>query len=473
MSAAAAARARVPDPDQIRAILIATIRRATRSTASAGHPRGQTRGLYFMIFAYGFMGLVLGMVPFIGADVFTFSLLIWSATFFMTGMTLVAESSTLLFDPRDNDILGHRPIHPRTLLAARGLSLVTLAFVLGLALNLVPMVTGAFARGGRPAPVRGLYIWGPVGRGKTMLMDLFFDAAPHARKRRAHFHAFMADVHERLHRARQDQGSGAAAGDPVEAVAAAIAAEARLLCFDEFTVTDIADAMILARLFRRLFAHGVTLVATSNLPPEQQYQDGLNRELFLPFLDLLREKTEIVRLDAPADYRQGLGGSEPLYIVPAGAEADCRLAAHFARLTGTCRGAPAALTNKGRRIAVPQAAAGVARFSFDELCGRPLSAGDFRKIAARFDTLILSNIPVMGPARREEAKRFINLIDTLYDEGVRLIASAEAEPEALWTGRDGFETGEFARTASRLAEMRSDAWWNAARAGAKGVSGGA
>ena len=329
-----------------------------------------------------------------------------------------------------------------------------------------------FARGARPEPVRGLYIWGPVGRGKTMLMDLFFAAAPNARKRRAHFHDFMADVHERLHLARAAQRRGEGSGDDsVAPVAAAIAGEARLLCFDEFTVTDIADAMILARLFRRLFDRGVTLVTTSNLRPEEQYKGGLNRELFLPFLDLLGERTETVHLDAPSDYRQGLEGSEPLYIVPPGPEADACLAAHFERLTGLRHGRPESLTNKGRRILVPEAAAGVARFSFEELCGRPLSAGDFLRLAARFDTLILSGIPVMGPARREEAKRFINLIDTLYDRGVRLIASAEAEPDALWAGCDGFETGEFARTASRLREMRSDAWWGAARAGARRSSG--
>jgi cell division protein ZapE len=326
-----------------------------------------------------------------------------------------------------------------------------------------------FARGARPEPVRGLYIWGPVGRGKTMLMDLFFAAAPHVRKRRAHFHNFMADVHERLHAARAAQRNGVArSADPVGQVSAAVAREARLLCFDEFTVTDIADAMILARLFRHLFDDGVTLVATSNLPPEAQYEGGLNRELFLPFIALLRERTEIFHLDAPSDYRQGLEGSEPLYVVPPGTEADACLAAHFERLTGARHGAPASLTNKGRRIAVPEAADGVARFTFEELCGRPLSAGDYLKIASRFDTLIVSGIPVMGPVRREEAKRFINLIDTLYDRGVRLVASAEAEPEGLWIGRDGFETAEFARTASRLGEMRSDAWWNAARAGARG-----
>jgi cell division protein ZapE len=324
-----------------------------------------------------------------------------------------------------------------------------------------------FARGARPEPVRGLYIWGPVGRGKTMLMDLFFAAAPSARKRRAHFHDFMADVHERLHAERQGRRRDPGGEEPVAAVAASLAAKARLLCFDEFTVTDIADAMILARLFQQLFDRGVTLVATSNLPPEEQYKGGLNRELFLPFLDLLRERTEIVHLDLPLDYRQGLEGSQPLYIVPPGPEAESCLAAHFERLTGKRHGVPAALTNKGRRILVPEAAAGVARFSFAELCGRPLSAGDFLKLASRFDTLILSGIPVMGPGRREEAKRFINLVDTLYDNGVRLVASAEAEPEGLWTGRDGFETAEFARTASRLAEMRSDAWWNAARAGAR------
>lgn len=318
-----------------------------------------------------------------------------------------------------------------------------------------------FARGDKPAAPRGLYVWGGVGRGKTLLMDLFFGAAVTPEKRRVHFHAFMAEVHDRIAGFRQRLKMGEVRGDdPIGPVAAEIAADACLLCFDEFSVTDIADAMILGRLFEQLFARGVTIVATSNVAPEDLYAGGLNRALFLPFLERLRERMPVFHLDAPRDYRLDDDGAGQCYVTPLGPAADACLDAHFRRLTGLPKGTPGELAHKGRKIRVPEAADGVARFTFAELCGKPLGAADYGKIAARFHTVILAGIPVFGPEHRNEAKRFINLIDTFYDQHIRLIASAAAEPEALWRGPDaGTETFEFARTASRLIEMRSDAWW--------------
>jgi cell division protein ZapE len=294
-------------------------------------------------------------------------------------------------------------------------------------------------------------------------MDTFFDAAPTERKRRAHFHDFMADVHERIHRFRQRLKSGEAKGDdPIAPVAEEIAGEMSLLCFDEFVVRDIADAMILGRLFEQLFARGVTLVATSNVPLADQYEDGLNRALFLPFIALLDERVESFRLDAPRDYRLDGSGSLRRYVTPLGPEADACLDAHFRHLTGCAHGAPTEIVHKGRRIAVPEAAEGVARFGFADLCARPLGAGDYLKIAEAFHTLIVAGIPALGPHTRNEARRLINLVDVLYDNGIRLIASAEVEPQALFTSRSGSEATEFGRTVSRLNEMASDAYWQGA-----------
>lgn len=319
------------------------------------------------------------------------------------------------------------------------------------------------ARGARPEPVRGLYIWGSVGRGKTFLMDLFFQAAPAQGKRRVHFHAFMAEAHERLNDVRGRLKSGELRGDdPIAFAAEAIAAETQLLCFDEFAVHDIADAMILGRLFEQLFTRGVTVVATSNVAPDELYRDGLNRPLFLPFVDLIVQHMAVFELDAPRDFRLDSTGSQRRYVTPLGAEAERCLAAHFRHLTGVDRGTPGEISNKRRRIPVPEAVDGVARFSFEDLCARPLGAGDYLKIAATFHTIILADVPVLGPERRNEVKRLINLVDTLYDQGTRLILSAEAEPEELWQGVEGAESFEFARTASRLVEMRSDAFWDAA-----------
>jgi len=323
-----------------------------------------------------------------------------------------------------------------------------------------------FARGGKPDPVTGLYIWGGVGRGKTMLMDQFFELAPNVRKRRTHFHEFMADVHGRIAHFRKRLKAGEIKGDdPIPPVAREIAAEVRLLCFDEFSVTDIADAMILGRLFERLFEHGMTVVATSNVPPDALYGNGLNRALFLPFIDLIKDHMNVFHLNAPKDFRLEKLSSEPVFVTPLGLKADLILDGHFERLSGVRKGAPQSLAHGKRRIEISEAANGVARFSFDDLCARPLGASDYLKIARAYHTVIVSDIPVMSPEIRNEAKRFINLIDTFYDRKVRLVVSAAAPPEKLWQGTSGNEAFEFRRTASRLIEMQSDAYLGADRNG--------
>jgi cell division protein ZapE len=305
-------------------------------------------------------------------------------------------------------------------------------------------------------PARGLYIYGDVGRGKTMLMDLFYSGTAVRRKRRAHFHEFMADVHERIHAFRQDgNGNGA---DAIQRTAAAIAEEAILLCFDEFHVTDITDAMILGRLFTRLFELGVVMVATSNLPPGNLYKDGLNRSLFVPFIGMLERHCEVVRLQSRTDFRlEKMTGLQTWYMPPDKA-AETALNEAWRRISGGHRGAAQDLIVKGHLIHVPKAAMGVAWFSFTDLCAQPLGAADFLKIAHDFHTLIVDHIPVMDFDRRNEAKRFIILIDTLYDYAVKLVASAEAEPDRLYVGDQGYEASEFKRTASRLIEMRSQAY---------------
>jgi cell division protein ZapE len=308
-------------------------------------------------------------------------------------------------------------------------------------------------------PLKGLYVHGEVGRGKTMLMDLFFATSVVKRKRRVHFHEFMADVHERVHVYRQEIKNGALSEqDPIQRAAAAIAEETWLLCFDEFHVTDIADAMILGRLFTRLFELGVVVVATSNLAPGELYKDGLNRALFLPFIALLQRYCALVRLDARIDFRLEKLTGMPTWYVPANAIADAALDDAWRRLAGEHAGAPHELVVKGHIVRVPKAAMGVARFSFNDLCAQPLAAADYLKIAHEFHTVVLDRIPVMDHAHRNEAKRFIILIDTLYDHAVKLLASAQAQPDGLYRGSEGFEVQEFKRTASRLIEMRSQSY---------------
>jgi cell division protein ZapE len=312
----------------------------------------------------------------------------------------------------------------------------------------------------RPAVApRGVYLFGDVGRGKTMLMDLFFAGAPIAKKRRTHFHEFMAEVHVRIQEIRLAAKSGEVSdGDPIAIVASAIAGETTLLCFDEFIVTDIADAMILGRLFEKLFGLGIVLVATSNVPPAELYKDGLNRALFVPFIHLLEERVEVVPLEARTDFRLEKLQDVASWHVPADGAARAAIDRAWRRLAGSEGGAPFDLPHLGRTIHVPRAGGGAARFTFHDLCEAPLGASDFVAIARAFHTVIVENIPVIAAEQRNEAKRFILLVDTLYDSAVKLIASAAAEPDRLYAGTEGFEAFEFRRAASRLHEMRSAAY---------------
>lgn len=329
-----------------------------------------------------------------------------------------------------------------------------------LALRLAnPPKSGWFSK---PDPVTGLYLWGGVGRGKSMLMDLFFeDAAPKA-KRRVHFHEFMAEIQDLLdtwrkmpesERRRSPWRVKSAGDDPIPPVAKQVAAGAQLLCFDEFQVTQIADAMILARLFEQLFARGITMVATSNREPDDLYKDGINRPLFLPFIKHLKERCDIFHLASDRDYRLDRLIAAPIWYAPLGPDAEASLDAVWARLTSGAQAQHVTLTVKGRKLEVSCEAAGVARFTFHELCARPLYSRDYLTIAANFHTIILSGIPLLGPENRNEAARFVALIDALYEAKIKLVASAAAEPEALYPVGDG--AFEFERTSSRLHEMRS------------------
>ncbi|MEP3275524.1 MAG: cell division protein ZapE [Stappiaceae bacterium] len=306
------------------------------------------------------------------------------------------------------------------------------------------------------AVIQGLYIWGDVGRGKTMLMDLFFDHCPFRDKRRAHFHEFMADIHERIHQHRQALKRGEVSGDdPIPPVAAALAEEARLLCFDEFSVRDIADAMILGRLFTQFFELGVTVVATSNVEPRNLYQDGLNRSLFLPFIDLLEQYVNVVCLDARTDFRLEKLSDNAVFLMPLTLETVKQMNILWHKLTGSPSGQPEKIEYKGRQIEVPLAAAGAARFKFADLCAKPLGAADYLKLTEAYHTIFIDGIPAMAQAQRNEAKRFINLIDTLYDQRTRLVVSAEVSPQSLYQATSGAEVFEFDRTISRLIEMQS------------------
>ena len=309
--------------------------------------------------------------------------------------------------------------------------------------------------GKKPEPVCGVYLWGGVGRGKSMLMDLFFECVQINRKRRTHFHEFMLDIHARLRVERVKEK-----GDPIPPVVEALADEARLLCFDEMVVNNMADAAIMSRLFAGLIASGVTVVTTSNRHPDDLYKDGLNRQLFLPFIDLIKDRLDIIALNGPVDYRRDRLGDAATWLTPNGPAATTAIAQSFFRLTDyppeDREHVPSAEIDvgAGRMMHVPKALKGVAVFSFKRLCGEARGASDYLAIARRFHTVIIMGIPVLGPENRNEAARFVTLIDALYECRVKLLASADALPDALYLEGDG--RFEFDRTVSRLLEMQSE-----------------
>lgn len=317
-----------------------------------------------------------------------------------------------------------------------------------------PRRGGLFARFGRSQPVpaadaiQGLYLHGPVGTGKSLLMDLFHAGAPIEPKRRVHFHAFMLEVHHRLNDFRED-----GRGEPIRRLAADVAASAHLLCFDEFVVQNIADAMILARLFEGLFEHGVVVVLTSNFPPGRLYEGGLNRDRFLPFIDLIEAKLEIVEVDGGTDYRLARLRDMAVYHCPLGPATDASLEQAFRVLADDAEGYEQTLAVGSRRLTVPRAAHGVAWFGFEDLCARALGAADYLALTDRYDTLILSGVPRLTPEKRNEARRFITLVDALYERRTKLIIGADAPAEAIYASGDG--AFEFQRTVSRLMEMQS------------------
>ena len=306
-----------------------------------------------------------------------------------------------------------------------------------------------------PEPPRGLYMWGGVGRGKSMLMDLFFDTVQVKRKKRAHFHEFMLDVHARLAEVRK-----AEKGDPIPPLVDSLAEEARLLCFDEMVVNNMADAAIMSRLFTGLLDRRVTVVTTSNRAPDELYKDGLNRQLFLPFIDLIKDRLDVLTLDGPTDYRLDRLGDAQLWHSPNGPDATKALSDAFFRLTDypveNRAKVPAEdiAVQGGRTLHVPKSLKGVAVFSFKRLCAEARGAPDYLAIARRFHTVIIVGIPLLGPENRNEAARFVTLIDALYEYKVKLLASADAEPAQLYPSGDG--AFEFERTVSRLMEMQSD-----------------
>jgi cell division protein ZapE len=317
----------------------------------------------------------------------------------------------------------------------------------------------------KPQPVsqRGVYLWGPVGRGKSMLMDLFFETAPVAAKRRVHFHVFMGEIHRLIdawrkgdaaqRKARFGQHKG---DDPIPPVADVVAREATLLCFDELQVTDIADAMILGRLFEALFARGVTLVATSNRVPDDLYKDGINRQLFLPFIDMIKRRLEVVSVAGGHDYRLDRLRAAGVWFSPIDPDHERAFAALWREMLGGQEETGAEIEVLGRKITLPHAEGGMLRASFASLCAVALGPNDYLAIAEAFHTVFLEDVPKLSPARREEARRFVTLIDALYEAKTRTIVLAEAEPIQLYPAGDG--AFEFERTASRLQEMRSASW---------------
>jgi cell division protein ZapE len=309
---------------------------------------------------------------------------------------------------------------------------------------------GLTRRPAEPAP-QGLYLYGPVGRGKSMLMDLFYESVSGDHKRRVHFHEFMLEIHDTMHRWRQRDGK---LQDPLPKIAIEIAKETWLICFDEFQVENIADAMILGRLFEGLFDEGVVVVATSNRHPDELYKGGLQRDRFVPFIEILKGRIDVLELEAERDYRRDRLVDMGVYHTPLGANSNAALDAAFTALTDNAAGEPAELTATGRKVIVPLAAKGVARFSFAELCEKPLGAPDYLAIAKAYHTVILSGIPMLPPAKRNEAKRLVTLIDALYEHKVNVVASAAAQPDEL--SPEGDTAFAFERTASRLIEMQSE-----------------
>jgi cell division protein ZapE len=299
-------------------------------------------------------------------------------------------------------------------------------------------------------PPLGIYMFGPVGRGKSMLTDMFFDTAPVERRRRVHFHAFMLEVQKRLTDLRQ----AGKQDDPLMRVAAEIAEESWLLCFDEFHVVNIADAMILGRLFQAFFDHGVVIVATSNVAPQDLYKGGLQRERFLPFIDLILQKLDVLDIGAGRDFRLDRLKGDPVWHTPLGPDATAMLDKAFATLTDNATAHPEEIELQGRKLAIERTARGIARFTFDELCNQPRGAADFLAIAARFHTVMIDDIPQLRAAERDAAKRFVVLVDSLYEHRVNLFASAAAEPGELYT--EGDTAFEFERTVSRLMEMQAE-----------------
>jgi cell division protein ZapE len=302
-------------------------------------------------------------------------------------------------------------------------------------------------------PARGLYIWGGVGRGKSMLMDLFFAALTRTDKRRVHFHDFMLEVHAHIHAARQRGGARKGGETSLTPFARSVAERARVLCFDEFFVTDIADAMILGQVFEALLSQGVTVVATSNRHPDKLYWNGLNRQLFMPFIDLLKDRLDVVELVAARDYRLERLSAQPVYYSPLGPAADAAMDAVWQSLTLGAEPRPCHVPVQGRELAVPRQAAGVARFGFTDLCEAWLGPADYLALAGQFPTVMIDHVPRLTPARQDVARRFVTLVDVLYEVRTKLIVSAEAAPEHLYPKGEG--AFEFERTVSRLYEMRS------------------